>query len=345
MRAVNLDQHRRRAPVVSAGTDSRTRIQRTRVATLATAWLLLALVTLPATGQGAEPAASQQPAVAEARARFPAELVNFVPDAHNPVFSGEGPGHWDVKIRERGWILREADGYHLWYTGYDGTREGIKLLGYATSPDGVKWTRWPGNPLLRDQWIEDMMVVKDGDTYYLFAEGRGDQPHLFTSKDKTHWTRQGQLDIRYANGQPIAKGVYGTPTAWRENGTWYLFYERADLGVWLAASKDTKVWTHVQDEPVLVPGPADYDKSLIAMDQVIKRDGAYFAYYHGNNRARPRVWNTCVARSEDLLHWTKYPQNPIVDDKSSGMVVFDDQGRVRLYTMHEQIDLFEPADK
>ena len=61
-----------------------------------------------------------------------------------PVFNGAGPNHWDAKIRERGWIMREGDTYHLWYTGYDGTREGIKLLGYATSADGRTWTRWPG---------------------------------------------------------------------------------------------------------------------------------------------------------------------------------------------------------
>ena len=293
----------------------------------------------------AEPAVAEKTSAKLTGSDFPADLAQFEPvPVVNPVFKAAGPGHWDVKIRERGWIIREADGYHLWYTGYDGTREGIKLLGYATSPDGVKWTRWPDNPLVRDQWIEDMMVVKDGDTYYMFAEGRGDQPHLFTSQDKIHWTRQGPLDIRYVDGKPLKPGVYGTPTAWLENETWFLFYERADLGVWLATSNDTKVWTHVQDQPVLVPGPADYDKSLIALDQIIKRDGVYYAYYHGNNRARPRIWNTNVARSNDLRKWEKYSRNPIVPDKSSGMIVFDG-AKVRLYTMHEEVDLFAPREK
>ena len=70
---------------------------------------------------------------------FPAELTDLRPYESNPVFAAEGPGHWDVKIRERGWILREGATWHLWFTGYDGSREGTKKLGYATSPDGLHW--------------------------------------------------------------------------------------------------------------------------------------------------------------------------------------------------------------
>src|SRR4051812_25631693 len=74
-------------------------------------------------------AAGQAPALTRKRPTsrrdaFPPELVKWSPAADNPIFTAEGPGHWDVKIRERGWILREADTYRMWFTGYDGTREG-----------------------------------------------------------------------------------------------------------------------------------------------------------------------------------------------------------------------------
>lgn len=68
-------------------------------------------------------------------------------------FSPARLGHWDAKIRDVAWIIRDADGWHLWYTGYDGAKTGIRRLGYATSPDGLQWKRHPGNPLLADHRI------------------------------------------------------------------------------------------------------------------------------------------------------------------------------------------------
>ena len=127
-----------------------------------------------------------------------------------------------------------------------------------------------------------MNVVKDGTTYYMFAEGLNDVAHLLTSIDRVNWKEQGPLDIRYTNGQPLSKGPYGTPTIWKEGDVWYLFYERNDQAVWLATSKDRKVWTNIQDEPVLAKGPTDYDRYAIAMNQVIKHKGLYYAYYHAS---------------------------------------------------------------
>ena len=60
---------------------------------------------------------------------FPAELVRFKAFEKNPVFTAQGKGHWDVEIRERGWILREGDTYHMWFTGYDGSPTGLRMIG------------------------------------------------------------------------------------------------------------------------------------------------------------------------------------------------------------------------
>lgn len=277
---------------------------------------------------------------------YPRELVDWTPLAGNPVFTGAGPGHWDGAIRERGWILREGDEYRLWYTGYGGTREGSKHLGYATSHDGLKWTRSPSNPLCPGRWIEDVMVVRDGSTYYMFAEGpRPSEVQLLTSPDGVAWTVVGVLDIRTTAGRRVER-PFGTPTVWLEDGRWYLFYERADRGVWLATTHDPRSlrWTNVLDGPVLEPGPAEYDLEMIAVDQIIKHRGVYYAFYHASGRCAEgatRTWNTNIARSKDLRQWEKYRGNPIVgDNKSSGIVVPID-GRYRLYTMHDRVDAFE----
>jgi beta-1,2-mannobiose phosphorylase / 1,2-beta-oligomannan phosphorylase len=272
---------------------------------------------------------------------FPRPLVAWSPAAEEPVFRGAGGDAWDKKIRERGWILVEDGIYHLWYTGYNDDRSPNKLLGHATSPDGVHWTRDPANPLVTDSWVEDMCVVRHEGTYFMFAEGKDDIAHMLTSPDGVHWTERGRLDIRTADGKPLSPGPYGTPTVWVEGGTWHLFYERGDQGVWLATSKDRKTWVNVQDEPVLSCGPEPYDRFAVAMNQVVKRDGVYYAFYHANAHKPWKDWTTCVARSKDLIRWEKYAGNPIVDHNCSSGILVDGPRGARFYTMHPEVRLFE----
>lgn len=285
---------------------------------------------------------------ARAGEEFPPELVRFKAYEKNPVFTGAGDEAWDAKIRERGWILRDGDQWRMWYTGFAAGQKPQMMLGYATSRDGLSWTRYPGNPLYREHWVEDMMIVRRGDTYYMFAEGLDDQAQLLTSRDGIKWHREGQLEIRYVDGRPLSKGPYGTPTAWFEDGVWYLFYERSDTGIWLARSADLKVWTNVQDEPVLSPGPEPYDRLMVAFNQIIRHDGRYYAYYHGTGTPeKPRFWTTNVAVSTDLRHWKKYAGNPLLperENKSSGILVHDGK-QYRLYTMHPEVQVHFPAEQ
>ncbi len=274
---------------------------------------------------------------------YPLEILAFTTDERNPVFKGTGINTWDEKIRERGYILREDGVYHLWYTGFRDQPGTEMHLGYATSADGITWKRYENNPIYDSGWMEDMMVIKDEETYYMFAEGRDDIAHLLTSTDRIHWTEQGNLDIRYTNGEPLSKGAYGTPTAWKENGIWYLFYERGDLGIWLATSTDLKVWKNIQDEPVIAIGPEAYDKYGVAVNQIVKHKGKYYAYYHATAFEDWHEWSSCVAISDDLIHWKKYKNNPIMKENKSSPILVHDGEQYRLYTMHDQVCVHFPA--
>ncbi|MEP6847124.1 MAG: glycosylase, partial [Panacibacter sp.] len=273
---------------------------------------------------------------------FPEELVHFIPYKSNPVFAGTAADTWDKEIRERGYVLHEGNMYYMWYTGYRDIND-TKFLGYATSPDGLNWTRYKDNPIYANGWVEDMCVVKSDELYYMFAEGRGDTAHMLTSADRIHWTEQGNLDIRRKDGKPIAAGSFGTPYVMKENGLWYLFYERDDLGIWLATSKDLKVWTNVQDEPVLKMGPETYDQFAVAMNQVVKYKGLYYGYYHGSAFKDWHEWSTNVAVSNDLVHWKKYAGNPIIGNNKSSGILVNDGKRYLLYTMHPEVNVYFPA--
>ena len=78
---------------------------------------------------------------------FAKAMVQFTPYKNNPVFAGTAADTWDKNIRERGYILKEDSIYHMWYNGYTDTSD-IKYLGYASSTDGINWTRYKNNPVL-----------------------------------------------------------------------------------------------------------------------------------------------------------------------------------------------------
>jgi hypothetical protein len=285
---------------------------------------------------------------------FPGELVEFGPASRDPLFSGGGPEAWDRDLRERGWIMREGGTWHLWYTGSNpaaGHAQGpIRRLGYASSDDGLNWTRSEANPLLGATWVEDMCVVKQGGCYRMFAEGEQDIAHLLTSTDRVHWNTRGPLDIRLASGRPIPDGPRGTPAVWLEGGVWHLFYERMDRGVWLATSRDLKTFTNVSDEPVLACGPEAYDIQKIAVDQIVQYGGRYYAYYHACALEKGGEWSTCIATSNDLRHWVKYAGNPLLPvdpehpGRSSAMLVHDGS-RHRLYTTHPDVRVRFSVDR
>lgn len=276
---------------------------------------------------------------------FPPEMVDFIAADTAPLFSGSGTNTWDKKIRERGFILYEDSIYKMWYTGYNPDIAREKFLGYATSTDGINWFRYSDKPVFREKWTEDIFVTKYRDVYYMFAEGDQDIAHLMTSSDGINWMEQGDLIITTTKGDTIS-GPYGTPTVWIEKDKWYLFYERNDSAIWLAESGDRINWQNIQDEPVLKCGPDSYDIAAVAVNQVIKWKGNYFMYYHATSSldwqhpVSPVIWTSNVAMSEDLVHWVKYPGNPIVkDDHSSPILVFDQNGP-NLYTMHSKVCRF-----
>ncbi|MBU6277153.1 MAG: glycosylase [Planctomycetes bacterium] len=306
-------------------------------------WAAAVVVVLTAPQGHAQVAAPAPP-----EARFPVELLEFGPPSQTPLFAGRGDGGWEHEIRERGWIVREGGRWRMWYTGVAPRTDpagprGRCRLGHATSPDGLNWTRTPGRPLVADSWIEDVCLMRPaGGAYQAFVEGEGDIAARWTSADGLDWHSQGALDIRLVDGRPIPDGPRGTPAVWLEGGVWHLFYERQDLGIWLATSRDLLVWTNVADEPVIACGPEPYDARAVALDQIVRYQGRYYALYHASALGGQGRWCTCIATSDDLRQWTKWRGNPLlpVDDEvpgeSSAMLVFDGT-RHRLYTTHPAV--------
>ena len=139
------------------------------------------------------------------------------PHAHSdPVLQPGMIGSWDD---EGGWmvsVLIDGGIYEGWYVGDDG---GNERLGYATSEDGIHWSKYDdpattdppyaeSDPVLdlgpQGSWdasdIEQCQVIKNGETYqmwYTAALGNLKQTGYATSTDGMHWTK--------FDGNPVLK--------------------------------------------------------------------------------------------------------------------------------------------
>jgi len=272
--------------------------------------------------------------------------VEFAPAKLEPVLHPGPVGSWDERITERGWFMYEDGMYHAWYGGwrgdYDHAIKNFVKLGYAYSTDGVHWTKYSGNPIYTQHWTEDMTIVKDGGTYYMYAEneftddGNGATIDLYTSTDKVSWTRAGV--VLSPGGAGWEASDVGTPTVWKEGNKWFMLYEGFDSGagkVGLATSADGKNWTRHSANPVLMNfiNP-DLD---IAIDSIIKLGKVYYAYGHydtgGSN------WAGGMFTSTDLVKWIAYPGNPILDNSA---VLVDNGVNYLMYGISSNPDALAP---
>jgi len=272
--------------------------------------------------------------------------VEFAPAQTEPVLHPGPRGSWDERITERGWFMYEDGMYHAWYGGwrgdYDHTIKNFVKLGYAYSTDGVNWTKYSGNPIYTEHWTEDMTIVKNGDTYYMYAEneftgdGNGATIDLYTSTDKINWTRAGT--VLSPGGANWEASDVGTPTVWKEGSKWFMLYEGFDNGagkVGLATSPDGKNWTRHAGNPVLLNfiNP-DLD---IAVDSVIKLRNVYYAYGHYDTGESN--WAGGLFTSTNLIKWIAYPGNPILDNSA---VVVDNGVNYLMYGISSNPDALAP---
>lgn len=210
-----------------------------------------------------------------------------------PVFTGGGPGAWDEIVREKLSVIQDGSTYKMWYTGHRSGSELTSHVGYATSSDGINWTRYPGNPIINrnegESKDQDICVLKRADgTLVMYVEVNDMAVDLFTSTDGINWTPD--------PSNPVKTGA-ASPVIWREGSSWFMLYETGSptYSIFLATSPDGIVWTDSPANPVL----AEADTTV--PDAVLKEGSTYHLYYHRFNGGWPG-WH---AVSTDLVNWTQ----------------------------------------
>jgi uncharacterized repeat protein (TIGR01451 family) len=220
--------------------------------------------------------------------------INWTKEAANPVLS---PGQsWEAEGIRAASVISDSGLYKMWYTGRDSS--GVRRIGYATSPDGVTWTKDGSNPVLdvgasgswEDEDVSGPTVIKEGGTYHLWYTGDdGITPRIghATSSDGIHWTKDSAnpvLDIG-PPGDWDWLYVYG-PNVVAYGGTYLLWYSGGTLpSAWqtgYALSSNGSSWTRGE---MLIPegAPGTFDAHSADYPSVIVDGTGFKVWYSGLN--------------------------------------------------------------
>lgn len=169
------------------------------------------------------------------------DRVTWTKYGANPVLDIGSPGEWDDEGVFNPMVIFDSTTYHMWYGGWDSLNVRI---GYATSPDGITWTKYGGNPILDlgssaswdDAAISQPYVIFDGTTYHMWYGGgdsinvgtpfsNGGSTGYATSPDGINWAK-------FANNPVLTVGTSGSwdaysasiPDVIYDGSTYHMWY-------------------------------------------------------------------------------------------------------------------------
>jgi hypothetical protein len=123
---------------------------------------------------------------------------------------------WDCRLLWGGSVLVNPNGYELYYTGCD--MDYLFGFGYATSPDGITWTKYPANPIYTmdndpyaqengfDLIVRPCVVINELKAFMYYDYGIPGMIAMATA-DLT-----GMGDQSSVGGQQPAVSIYPNPT-------------------------------------------------------------------------------------------------------------------------------------
>jgi len=207
--------------------------------------------------------------------------------------------------------------YYLYFRGEDGG--GAQAVGVwtaaAASFDGVSWNENPvSQPVLTDGSLVDPCAVVFNDQVYLYYMGNDGQPYLATSSDGLNFTKRGHLQTN--GGQPLGGG---TPAAFvnSNNGQLYLFVSYGNgngNGYQYMVTSSSDGFHFATPTAAITPSyvPNAIDAQSISTIRIYQEGSYYYAIYGASSTHDDYNEGLGLARSTDLVNWTKYPKNPIL---------------------------------
>lgn len=206
-------------------------------------------------------------------------------------------------------------GWKMWYGGGWGN----PAIGYATSSDGITWTKYASNPVLGQGGSGIAgpalrnTVLKVGATYYLYYADANPLGNIkvATSADGIAWTVQGTALAN--NAATWATGFQNTAVTIL-NGVWYMLvdgYNGTTFELAYATSADGLTFTlgnsGNQISSLQVAAGGTYGSP-----ELLRLGGVWHAWYLAVNGTGNLPTDIYHATSSNLVAWTRSPTGPVL---------------------------------
>lgn len=207
-----------------------------------------------------------------------------------PVLLPGPTGSWDSWAVQPKIVFKEAGVYKMYFTGYANQNQQW-YIGFATSLDGINWTKNP-NPVLfsGSGWeyqITAASMIKKGNQYFLYYNGRSsaytEKVGLAISSDGINFTKYSGNPILTNDKTWEGSGVM-CPSIYQENSIYKMVYMSAQgTGFGFANSIDGINWTKDSLNPFFRRENTtnNWGVANIAYPNVVKLNNEFRVYYSG----------------------------------------------------------------
>jgi len=263
------------------------------------------------------------------------------------------PKEWDSHSVAAPIVWADDSSYYMLYQGWN-KGSGPRLLGLATSRDGLHWERNKTNPVMvpgsnwEKQGFECGCLLQREGKFWLYYTGMSEKTRigLATSSDLQNWHRYSQNPILDVGDEDAWDGNgVAFPAVVRRPGGWMMMYGgygKQSMQLGLAYSKDGKLWEKYAHNPNFTQRSWFDNSNCYAWDagieahQVFTVGDWYVMFYEGLGKAGN--YNIGVAYSPDGEIWARSPNNPLLGLTDS--TVTYDRSTVHPYLLRQEMRLY-----